>query len=61
MPQGLQHRGPGARGTVSRVLALADGLAVGNVVNGSIRRAELRRWVGDALADELGVERRLLE
>jgi AcrR family transcriptional regulator len=52
---------PDARATVARVLAFADGLSVGNVVHGSVRRAELRRWMGDALADELGVERRLLE
>jgi AcrR family transcriptional regulator len=51
---------PDPKATVARVLALADGLAVGNVVHGKVSRAELRRWVGDALADELGVDRQLL-
>ena len=48
------------KATVTRVLALADGLAVANVVNGGVSRADLRRWVGDALASELGIERQLL-
>ncbi|WP_203231347.1 TetR/AcrR family transcriptional regulator [Nocardioides caldifontis] len=48
------------RGTVTRVVGLADGLAVGNVVHGKGSRAELRRWVGDALADELDLDRELL-
>ena len=48
------------KATVTRVLGLADGLAVGNVVNSGVSRADLRRWVGDALASELGIERQLL-
>jgi AcrR family transcriptional regulator len=47
--------------TVARVSALLDGLSVANLVYRSVSRADLRRWIGDAVADELGLERGLLE
>jgi AcrR family transcriptional regulator len=46
--------------TVARVSALIDGLSVANLVYRSVSRTELRRWVADLLADELGIERELL-
>jgi AcrR family transcriptional regulator len=47
--------------TVARVSALIDGLSVANLVYRSVSRVELRRWVADLLADELGVDRNLLQ
>jgi AcrR family transcriptional regulator len=48
-------------GTVARVSALIDGLSVANLVYRNVSRAELRRWVADVLADELGIDRKLLQ
>ena len=48
------------KSTVTRVGALLDGLAVAALVYKSINREQLRAWVRDATADELGIERRLL-
>ena len=47
--------------TVARVSALIDGLSVANLVYRNVSRAELRRWVADVLADELGIDRALLQ
>jgi AcrR family transcriptional regulator len=49
------------RATVARVSALLDGLSVANLVYRSVGRAQLRRWVAEMLADELGVDRAVLE
>jgi AcrR family transcriptional regulator len=43
---------PGA--SVSRLLALLDGLSVAAEVHRSVSRAQLRRWVNGAIATELG-------
>ena len=47
--------------TVARVSAMLDGLSVANLVYRKVSRAELRRWVSDLLADELGVDREQLQ
>jgi AcrR family transcriptional regulator len=43
-------------GTVARVSALLDGLSVANLVYRSVSRAQLRRWVAETVAAEVGVE-----
>ncbi|MDQ1617216.1 MAG: hypothetical protein QOJ60_3155 [Actinomycetota bacterium] len=48
------------KSTVTRIGALLDGLSVAALVYKSINREQLRAWVRDATADELGVERSLL-
>lgn len=42
--------------TVARTSALLDGLSVANLVYRNVSRADLRRWVGETLAAELGLE-----
>lgn len=44
------------RSTVARTSALLDGLSVANLVYRNVGRADLRRWVADALAVDLGLE-----
>jgi AcrR family transcriptional regulator len=43
-------------GTVARVSALIDGLSVANLVYRNVSRADLRIWVADELARELGID-----
>jgi AcrR family transcriptional regulator len=47
---------PDADATVARVSALLDGLAVAVLVYRSVTRAQLRRWVAEAVAGELGID-----
>ena len=49
-----QHRCPDPDASVSRLLALLDGLSVAAEVLGSVSRAQLRRWLDGAIATELG-------
>ena len=42
--------------TVARIAALIDGLSVANLVHRSVSRAQLRAWVAEAVAAELGIE-----
>ena len=42
--------------TVAKVSALLDGLSVANLVYRSVSRAELRRWVAETVAAEVGVD-----
>jgi AcrR family transcriptional regulator len=42
--------------TLSRVLALLDGLSVAFLVYRSVTRAQIRQWVAEAVALELGVD-----
>jgi AcrR family transcriptional regulator len=42
--------------SVSRLLALLDGLSVAAEVIGSVSRAQLRRWVDQAISTELGID-----
>jgi AcrR family transcriptional regulator len=42
--------------TVARASALLDGLSVANLVYRNVSRKDLRRWVGEGLAGELGLE-----
>jgi len=42
--------------TVARISALVDGLAVATVVHRSVTREQLRSWVANQLAVELGVQ-----
>jgi AcrR family transcriptional regulator len=46
--------------TVSRVLALLDGLSVAYLVYRSVTRSEIRRWVAEAVALELGLDSQVL-
>lgn len=46
---------PDQRSAVARISALLDGLSVATLVYRSVTRAELRQWVLDAVAAELGV------
>jgi AcrR family transcriptional regulator len=46
--------------TVAKVSALLDGLSVANLVYRSVSRAELRRWVAETVAAEVGVDVELL-
>ena len=43
-----------------RVSALLDGLSVATLVYRSVTRAQLRRWVAEAVATELGLDPALL-
>lgn len=45
---------------VSRIGGLLDGLSVAVLVYGSVRRSQLRAWVGHATALELGIDADLL-
>ena len=47
--------------SVAKISALLDGLSVANLVYRSVSRAQLRSWVAGLLADELGVDRAVLE
>lgn len=47
--------------TVARVSALIDGLSVANLVYRTVSRADLRRWTADLIADELDLDRALLQ
>jgi len=49
---------PGA--SVARVSALLDGLSVATLVYRSVTRAQLRRWVAEAIAGELGLDAAVL-
>ena len=42
--------------TVARVSALIDGLSVATLVHRSVTRAQLRTWVAEQVATELGIE-----
>ncbi len=42
--------------TVARASALLDGLSVANLVYRNVSRKDLRRWAGEGLAGELGLE-----
>jgi hypothetical protein len=42
--------------TVARVSALLDGLSVATLVYRTVTRAELRQWVAETVAGELGLE-----
>ena len=42
--------------SVARVSALLDGLSVATLVYRTVTRAQLRRWVAEAVAAELGLE-----
>jgi AcrR family transcriptional regulator len=44
------------RASVARVSALLDGLSVANLVYGTVTRSELRRWVAETVAAELGLD-----
>jgi len=46
--------------TVARVGALLDGLSVAALIYKSVSRKQLQTWVRDATADELGIDRALL-
>jgi AcrR family transcriptional regulator len=48
------------RATVARVSALLDGLSVATLVHRTVTRAELRRWVAEAVAGELGLDAAVL-
>ena len=41
---------------MARVSALLDGLSVATLVYRSVTRAQLRSWVADAVAGELGLD-----
>lgn len=47
--------------TVARIGGLLDGLSVGVLVYGSVRRSQLRAWVRAAAAAELGIDPMALE
>jgi AcrR family transcriptional regulator len=46
--------------TVARISALLDGLSVACLVYGSVTRRQLRTWIAQALASEVGVEQHQL-
>lgn len=46
--------------SVTRISALVDGLSVATLVYRSVTRTQLRRWVADAVARELGVDPQVL-
>src|ERR687892_301538 len=57
----LRRGGGGARAaTTVRIGAQLDGLSVAVVVYRSVSRAQLRRWIRAAVADELGIDAELL-
>jgi hypothetical protein len=47
---------PDPEASVARVSALLDGLSVSALVYRTVTRTQLRRWVADAVAAELGLE-----
>ena len=47
---------PDPDATVARVSALLDGLSVATLVYRSVTRAQLRCWVAEAVARELGLD-----
>jgi AcrR family transcriptional regulator len=47
---------PDPNAAVARLSALIDGLSVANLVYRSVSRAQLRRWVAEAVAGELGLD-----
>ena len=49
-------RCPEPEASVARVSALLDGLSVATLVYRSVTRAQLRRWVAEAVALELGLD-----
>jgi AcrR family transcriptional regulator len=51
---------PDPAAAVARVGALLDGLSVASLVYRSVSRKQLRTWVRDATADEVGIDRGLL-
>jgi AcrR family transcriptional regulator len=51
---------PDPHASVARLSALIDGLSVGNLVYRSVSRADLRRWVAEAVAGELGLDAAVL-
>ncbi len=51
---------PDPASTVARVGALLDGLSVAALIYKSVSRKQLQTWVRDATADELGIDRALL-
>ena len=51
---------PDPDASVSRLLALLDGLSVAAEVFGSVSRAQLRRWLDGAIAAELTTSHRWL-
>lgn len=46
---------PDPEAAVARVSALLDGLSVATLVHQSVTRAQLRQWVAEAVAGELGL------
>ncbi len=46
--------------SVARVSALLDGLSVAALVHRTVTRAQLRQWVAEAVAGELGIDRESL-
>ncbi len=52
---------PDPQAAVARLSALIDGLSVANLVYRSVSRADLRRWVTEAVAGELGLEVAVLQ
>ncbi|WP_208543023.1 TetR/AcrR family transcriptional regulator [Nocardioides euryhalodurans] len=51
---------PDPAASVARVSALLDGLSVATLVYRSVTRAQLRRWVAEAVATEVGLDPALL-
>ncbi len=47
---------PDPEASVARVSALLDGLSVATLVYRSVTRAQLREWVAEAVARELGID-----
>jgi AcrR family transcriptional regulator len=47
--------------TVARTSAMLDGLSVANLVYRNVNRKDLRRWVGEGLAAELGLHPEALD
>jgi AcrR family transcriptional regulator len=47
--------------TVARVSALLDGLSVAVLVYGTVSQVQLRRWVAQAVASELGIDAEALQ
>jgi hypothetical protein len=53
-------RCPDPAAAVTRISALLDGLSVAALVYRSVTRAQLRRWVAEAVARELDLDPGLL-
>ncbi len=49
-------RTPDPAGSVARISALLDGLSVACLVYGAVSRKQLKAWIAEALAKELGIE-----